>query len=52
MSSTSHNTQAGDEQRGSGGDNVRQQEQEARNPEKSNARDREGRKGGDNARDL
>jgi len=52
MSSKTHNTQAGEEQRGSSADNVRRQEQQSRDPDKSNARDREGRKGGDNARNL
>lgn len=52
MSSKTHNAQAGEEQRGSSGDNIRQQEQESRHPDKSNARDRENRKGGDNAKDL
>ena len=52
MSSERHDTQAGEEQRGSNGDNIRQQQQESRDPDKSNARDREGRKGGDNAKNL
>ena len=52
MSSKMHNTQAGEEQRGSGNGNMRQQEQESRDPNKSNARDREGREGGDNAKNL
>jgi len=52
MSSKGHNTQAGEEQRGSSGDNIRQQEQQSRDPDKSNARDREGRKGGDNAKNI
>ena len=52
MSSERHNTQAGEEQRGSSNDNMRQQEQESRDPDKSNARDRENRKGGDNAKNL
>jgi len=52
MSSETGNTQAGEEQHGSSGDNIRQQEQESRDPDKSNARDREGRKGGDNAKNL
>jgi hypothetical protein len=51
MASERHNSQAGEEQRGSSGDNIRQQ-QESRDPDKSNARDREGRKGGDNAKNL
>jgi hypothetical protein len=52
MSSERHNTQAGEKQRGSSGNNIRQQQQESRNPDKSNARDRAGRKGGDNAKNL
>ena len=52
MSSKTHNTQAGEDQRGSSGDNIRQQQQESRDPDKSNARDRTGRKGGDNAKNL
>ena len=52
MASERHNTQAGEEQRGSSGDNIRQQQQESRDPDKSNARDRTGRKGGDNAKNL
>jgi hypothetical protein len=52
MPSKPHNTQAGEEQRGSSGDNFRQQEQESRDPDRSNARDRENRKGGDNAKNL
>ena len=39
MPSKTRNTQAGEEQ-------------ESRAPDKSNARDREGRKGGDNAKNL
>ena len=52
MSSTTHNTQAGEEQRGSSGDNIARQQRESRDPDKSNARDRENRKGGDNAENL
>jgi hypothetical protein len=52
MGSETGNAQAKNEQRGSSGDNIRRQEQESRNPDKSNARDREGRKGGDNAKNL
>ena len=52
MPSKTHNAKAGREQRGSSGDNIRQQERESRAPDKSNARDRENRKGGDNARNL
>ena len=52
MSSRTHNTQAGEEQRGASGDNIRRQEQQSRDPDNSNARDREGRKGEDNAKNL
>ena len=52
MSSDTHNTQAGKEQRGSSNDNMRQQKQEGRDPNKSNARDRGSRKGRDNAENL
>jgi hypothetical protein len=52
MSSKAHNAQAGEDQRGSSGDNIRRQQQESRGPDKSNARDRTGRKGGDNAKNL
>ena len=52
MPSRTHNTQAGEEQRGSSGENIRRQQQESRDPAKSNARDRDGRKGGDNAKNL
>jgi hypothetical protein len=52
MPSETHNTQAGEEQRGSSGDNIRRQQQESRDPDKSNARDRENRKGGDSASNL
>jgi len=46
------NTQATQEQRGSSEDNFARQQAESRDPDKSNARDREGRKGGDNAKNL
>ena len=52
MSSETHNTQAGKEQRGSSNDNMKLQKQEERDPNKSNATDRENRKGGDNAENL
>jgi hypothetical protein len=52
MPSERHNTQAGEEQRGSSGDNIRRQQRESRDPDKSNARDETGRKGGDNAKNL
>lgn len=52
MSSNTHNTQAGKEARGSSNDNMAQQKQEERDPNKGNARDRENRKGGDNDENL
>ena len=52
MPSTTHNTKAGKEQRGSDQDNLARQQRETRDPEKSNARDREGRKGGSNEKNL
>jgi len=52
MPSETHNTKAGKEQRGSSQDNVARQQQETRDPDKSNARDREGRKGGSNEKNL
>lgn len=52
MPSKRHNTQAGEDQHGSSGDNIRQQQQESRDPDKSNARDKTGRKGGDNEKNL
>nr|WP_166175329.1 hypothetical protein [Altererythrobacter segetis] len=52
MPSKTHNTQAGEERRGSSGHDIRQQEQESRDADECNPRDREGRKGGDNAKNL
>ena len=52
MPSETHNSQAGEEQRGSSGDNIRRQQRESRDPNKSNGRDRENRKGGDSAENL
>ena len=52
MSSETGNAQAREENRGSGAPNQARQEAESRDPDKSNARDREGRKGGDNAKAL
>ena len=52
MPSKRHNTQAGEGQHGSSGDNIRQQQQDSRDPEHSNARARTGRKGGDNEKNL
>lgn len=46
------NTQGTKEQRGSGEDNVARQQAESRDPDKSDTRDREGRKGGDDAKNL
>lgn len=52
MSSETGNAQAREENRGSSGPNQARQEDESRDPNKSNARDRTGRKGGDNAENL
>ena len=52
MTSKTHNSRAGKDQRGSSNDNIELQKQEGHNPDKSSARDRENRKGGDNAEDL
>jgi hypothetical protein len=52
MSSQTGNAQGREENRGSNSPNQAQQEAESRDPDKSNARDREGRKGGDNAENL
>ena len=52
MSSDTGNAQAREEQRGSSNPNMKRQKQESRDPNHSNARDRTGRKGGDNAEDL
>jgi hypothetical protein len=52
MSSKTHNAKAGREQQGSSNDNPERQKAASENPEHSNARDREGRKGGDNAKNL
>ena len=49
MSSETGNTQTREENRGSDSPNQARQEAESRDPNKGNARDREGRKGGDNA---
>jgi hypothetical protein len=49
MSSKTHNSHAGKERHGSSGDSVARQERESRDPAESNARDREGRQGGDHA---
>lgn len=52
MSSETGNAQAREENRGSGNPNIKLQKQEERDPNKSNARDRTGRKGGDNEEAL
>ena len=52
MASETHNTQAGKDQFGSSGDNPRRQQRIDRDPDRSQARDREGRKGGSNAKNL
>jgi hypothetical protein len=52
MSSDTHNSNAGKDQRGSSEDNIALQQQEERDPNKSDARDREDRKGGDNEKSL
>jgi hypothetical protein len=52
MSNETGNAQARKEQRGSSNPNIAQQKREERAADKSNARDRENRKGGDNAEAL
>lgn len=52
MASEGHNTKAGKEQFGSSGDNPRRQERLDQEPNRSEARDREGRKGGSNEKNL
>ena len=52
MSSETGNAQARKENRGSSEDNIARQQRESRDPDKSNARDRENRKGGDNAQNM
>ena len=52
MTSETGNAQAKRENRGSDSPNIELQKQESRDPYKSNARDRTGRKGGDNAKNL
>lgn len=52
MASETGNAQAREENRGSANPNQAKQEAESRDPNTSNARDREGRKGGDSAEDL
>ena len=52
MSSDTGNAQAKQETRGSDSPNIELQKRQSREPDKSNARDRTGRKGGDNAKNL
>jgi len=52
MASETGNAQAKKENRGSSNPNMKLQEEESRNPNHSDARDRENRKGGSNAEDL
>ncbi|MBW8783980.1 MAG: hypothetical protein JF593_04970 [Novosphingobium sp.] len=52
MSRKTHNTKAGADKFGSSADNPRQQQQQHDSPDKSTARDREGRKGGSNEKNL
>lgn len=52
MTSETGNAQARKENRGSDSPNIALQKQESRHPDKSNARDRTRRKGGDNAENL
>lgn len=52
MSSETGNAQAKKENRGSSNPNIEMQKQESRDPNHSNARDRTGRKGGDNEEAL
>ena len=52
MTSETGNAQAREENRGSSSPNQARQDAESRDPNKSNDRDRENRKGGDNAEVL
>ena len=52
MSSQTGNAQGREENQGSNSPNQTKQATQSRDPDKSNARDREGRKGGDNAENL
>lgn len=52
MPSTTHNAKAGRDQSGSAGENLNRQKAQEESPQKSNARDREGRKGGSNEKNL
>ena len=52
MASETGNAQAREENKGSNSPNEALQKAESRDPNHSDARDREGRKGGDNAKNL
>lgn len=52
MPSETGNAQGRKENRGSDSPNIELQKRQSRDPDHSNARDRTGRKGGDNAEDL
>jgi hypothetical protein len=52
MASETHNTKAGKEQFGSSGDNQHRQRRIDEDPARSEARDRENRKGGSNEKNL
>ncbi len=52
MTSETGNAKAKRENRGSSNPNVKLQKQESRDPDHKNARDKTGRKGGDNAENL
>jgi hypothetical protein len=52
MASETGNAEGKKENRGSDSPNLELQKRESRDPNKSNARDRTGRKGGDNAKEL
>ena len=52
MSSETGNAQGKEEHQGSNSPNNERQKGESRDPDHSNARDRTGRKGGDNAKNL
>ena len=52
MASETHNTKTGKEQFGSSGDNQHRQRRIDEDPARSEARDRENRKGGSNEKNL
>ena len=52
MASDTHNAKAGKEKFGSSGDNQARQRRIDEDPNRSEARDREGRKGGSNEKNL